>query len=206
MRRGSCVSGLSLALATVAAERVAVAEPPSLWRLGGHANIAVDAAPQTGWLLGAGVGAKHALLPPLDLQLRVLGTYCGARWHDGTYVNPPRSSATVGDGGHVLAEATLRLRPFGPLFAGVGGQAGVRLLGYAEYEPLRGPPVSTGTDAQPVVRGLVELGADFGPSEMFEVGARFALGSALGTGAVERNEGSLDAELGFTLGVLVPAL
>jgi hypothetical protein len=47
---------------------------------------------------------------------------------------------------------------------------------------------------------------DFEPNEMIELGVRFALGYALGTGPVEAySDGrKLDTELGFTLGVLLP--
>jgi hypothetical protein len=153
--------------------------------------------------MGLGVGANHRLRDWLDLQLRLLGTFRSSRWHDGEYVNPPRPSASSNDGGHVLAEATARFRPLGPLYTGLGLQAGIRSLGYTECDAFC-HFIATGTDTQPVARGLLELGANFGPSEVFDLGLRFAFGSTLGKGPVERDQGTNDYELGFSFGVLLP--
>jgi hypothetical protein len=178
------------------------AEPPPGWRLGGHVNVSMTDIFH-GWNVGAAAGAKHRLASFLDLQLRLLGTYSAPGWHNQPYLNPGGIYAAGGDCVHVLAEGTLRLRPAGPLFVGLGAQAGIRWFDYVEdtgwsdTDPRK-------TEVLPDVRGLFELGTDFGPNEAIEVGVRFALGSALGSGPVEQAAGSWDPELAFTIGFLWP--
>jgi hypothetical protein len=178
------------------------AEPPPGWRLGGHVNVSAAGVPD-GWDLGVAAGAKHRLASFLDLQLRLLGTYSGPDWHDQPYLNPGHPYDAGENCVHVLAEGTLRLRPVGPLFVGLGGQAGIRWFDY--LEGARGgfaPPRKS--EVLPDVRGLFELGTDLGPNESIEVGVRLALGSALGNGPVEQTAGTFDAELALTVGFLWP--
>jgi hypothetical protein len=203
-----CVAALALLLG--ADEGAANAPSRSSWSLGPNASIAADAAGETGWLLGAGVGARRPLRPWLDLQLRLYATYRASAWLrvEATGRAPGIGDIGLSDGFHVLGEATARWRPWGPFFAGMGPQAGVRVLWFSEITgpemPIVGWPTREGADIAPVVRGLLEVGGDFGPNEMFEAGFRFAVGSAFGTAPVERGMGALDAELSFTIAVLLP--
>jgi hypothetical protein len=135
------------------------------------------------------------------------GTYRDVKWRyePGSGRPPHVGDVGLGDGSdiHLIAEGSARWRTWGPLFVGIGPQAGIRSLPYAETVSLSGPSFRTGTDVQPVLRGLFEVGADFGPDEMFEVGARLAVGSTLGRGPAERVNGdTIDAEAGLSVGAL----